>query len=204
MPAGMQGQSNLDFATGLSALRILHLGVRNDVGDLTADAFTQNNPPVVTTAPSTTLTGITKKGILGGSVAICRPDIGNGKVGGPISSPGANNRTIGLFINDAVGYAFQNAPAAASNKAPYVSAMGAYGTRIYETLQQTTTGGGMVGDPLGTYYTGAFLYTSVNGFLTNRANDSIEVAASTTAKPIGVLMIVPSSTFPEMVFNLLV
>jgi hypothetical protein len=204
MPAGMQGQSSNDFARGPSALRILHLGVRNDIGDLCDDAFTQLNPGVVTTAPSTTLTGITKRGILGGSVAITRPDAGNGKVGGAKSSPTANHKPLGLFINDALGNPFENAPAVASGKGPYVSAMGSYGSRLFETLQQTTTGGGAVGDALSAYGNGQSLYCSVNGYLTNRANDSIEISASVSLRPIAVVITANSSSFPELVFNLLV
>jgi hypothetical protein len=190
-PAGLSGQASQDFSRGPSALRILHLGVRCDLGELTADAFTQANPAIVTTAPSTTLTGITKRGVLGGSFAIARPDVGG-------------NRPLGIFINDALGNPFENTPAAASNKCPFVCAMGSYGSRLYETLQQTTTGGGSVGDGLTTYACGQALYCSVNGLLTNRSDDSIEVAASGTAKVYAIIVGAPDSTYAEMFFQLLI
>jgi hypothetical protein len=199
-PAGLSGQASQDFSRGPSALRILHLGVRCDLGELTAQA----NPAIVTTAPSTTLTGITKRGVLGGSFAIARPDVGNGKIGGPKSGPAAGNRPLGIFINDALGNPFENTPAAASNKCPFVCAMGSYGSRLYETLQQTTTGGGSVGDGLTTYACGQALYCSVNGLLTNRSDDSIEVAASGTAKVYAIIVGAPDSTYAEMFFQLLI
>mgnify|MGYP001320025257 CR=1 FL=1 len=43
------GQASGGFTEGSSALRILHIGVRNTLGQLTADSFTQTNPPVITT-----------------------------------------------------------------------------------------------------------------------------------------------------------
>jgi hypothetical protein len=203
MPAGLTGQSSQDFAGGPSALRILHLGVRNTVGELADDGFTQTNPSVVTASASTTLTGITKRGVLGGTVAITRPDKGNGKIGGAPSSPVAGNKPVGIFINDALGNPYENTPAAASGKCPYVSAQGTYGSRLYETTQQTTAGGGSVGTALTAYATGQDLYCSVNGLLTNRSDDSIEVSASGSAKALGVVISAPTSTFPEMIFNLL-
>jgi len=202
-PVGISGQSSQDFAAGPSALRIMHLGIRNNIGELSADGFTQTNPSVVTTSASTTLSGITKLGILGGSVCVTRPDAGNGQIGGPPAVPTTTNKPLGLFINDAAGNPFENSPAAASGKAPYVSGQGSYGVRIWETTQQTVTGGGSVGDALSAYTAGQYLYCSVNGLLTNRSNDSIEVAASGTAKELAVAVIAPDSSFPELVINLI-
>ena len=39
------GQASGGFTESSSALRILHIGVRNTVGQLSANAFTQTNPP---------------------------------------------------------------------------------------------------------------------------------------------------------------
>lgn len=50
------GQASGQWLESSSALRILHAGVRNTVGVLTTDAFTQTNPPIVTTPASTLLT----------------------------------------------------------------------------------------------------------------------------------------------------
>lgn len=203
MPAGLQGQASQDFSFYPSALRVLHLGVRNTVGELCADAFTQTNPPVVTASPSTTLSGITKLGVLGGSIAIARGDAGNGQIGGAPASPSLENRPLGIFINDALGQPFQNTPGPASGKGPYVNMQGTYGGRLFETTQQTTTGGGSVGDALTTYATGQLLYCSVNGLLTNRSDDSIEVDAGGSAKEMAIVIAAPTSSFPELIFNLL-
>src|SRR5574337_106160 len=77
------GQSSGDFRETSARVQLLHVVTRNAVGVLTPDAFTQTNPPKVTTQKSTTLATITKVGVLGASVAFTRPDYGNGYHGGP-------------------------------------------------------------------------------------------------------------------------
>ncbi len=145
------------------------------------DAFTQSNPNVVTSNPlaiSSTLPVSVKKGVLGGSVAFTRPDAGSNTIGGAVlvaTAPVVNTRPLGLFINDALGNAFENTPGVASGKGPFVRG-GAVGVKIYETQQQTTNGGGAVGDALTTYANGQKLYASINGYLTNRWQDSYEYA----------------------------
>lgn len=172
---------------GLSqgALRILYSVIKDSIPALSSDAFTQANPSVVSTlaAVSTTLPANVKRGVLGGSVAFIRPDIGENAVGGAAlvsSAYVAKTRPLGLFINDAVGNAYENLPAVASGKGPYLRG-GSAGVKIYETQVQTTMS--YVGGTLGTasvvgtdltYSVGDKLYASVNGLLTNQWTDSYE------------------------------
>lgn len=172
------GQASGDFRNSSSALRILYRFVQDSIPVLAADAFTQNNPNVVTTASarSTTLPANVKKGVLSGSVALIRPDQPTNTVGGAVVTVGpvfiVNTRPIGIFINDSLGNAFENTPGVASGKGPFVRG-GAIGTKIYETEVQTTVGGGVVGTDL-VYDEGNRVYASVNGYLTNRWQDSYE------------------------------
>lgn len=179
------GQASGDFRLSQGALRILYAVIKGDtIPTLAADGYTQSNPSVVTTtsAVSTTLPANVKNGVLGGSVAFLRPDVGENTIGGAAldgSNFIANTRPLGLFVNDSLGNANENAPAVGSGKAPFLRG-GSCGVKIYETQQQTTTGGGSVGTAL-TYSVGQRLYASVNGLLTNRWQDSYETAWINTA-----------------------
>lgn len=198
------GQASGGFTESSSALRILHVGVRNTVGQLTADAFTQSNPPIETTnvtdAPGL-LTNVL--GVLSGSVAFARGDEGANFHGGPTNSATqqrANERPLGVFINNASGNAFENTPAVASNRGPYVSAQGTYANRLYETKNLTN------GNAL-TYAVGDILIPSVNGFLTNQddADNSHAVAhgqanAGATLA-FAILKVSPDSTSDELVYD---
>ena len=149
------GQASGEWTESSSALRILHVGVRNTVGILTDDAFTQTNPPIVTTAGTISQSAgmnTAVSGVLGGSVAFTRPDVGSNYIGGPReSNPFVANplvRPIGLFINNAVGRPYENTPGPASGKGPYVSAMGTYATSLYETEAIGAAGAYAAGDDL--------------------------------------------------------
>ena len=175
--SGFGGQSSGDFRLSQGALRIVYSLIKDTTNILTTDAFTQSNPNVVTTASavSTVLPTNVKKGVLGGSVAFLRPDFGGNYIGGAVVNGGVypvGTRPLGLFINDALGNAYENTPGTASNKGPYLRG-GTVGVKIYETAQQTTVGGGSVGTAL-VYNVGDRLYASVNGLLTNRWQDSYE------------------------------
>jgi len=168
MSISLLGQASGGFTQSNSALRILHVGVRNTVGQLTADSFTQTNPPVITTtATKTTSSGFTAGvlGVLSGSIAFARNDEGEFFHGGPTDSAteNAKEKPLGIFINTAVGLAFTNQPGVASNRGPYVSAQGTYGNSLYETQILT---GGNAGDDLDQYTIGDELFASVNGYLT--------------------------------------
>ncbi len=193
MPLG-QGQSSGDFRETSSRVHLFHLGVRDTYGTLAPGAFTQVNPPVIPTAgnSSTTLAGITKVGVLGASIAFTRPDAGNGCHGGPIKIGGnyvVNQRPLGLYLNDAVGNAYENTPAVASMRGAYVKGLATVGVTLWETQQQI---GGMAAL---TYTVGDKLYASVNGLLTNRIEDAYEyrvVMDPDNVTIMGILRVAPT------------
>jgi hypothetical protein len=216
------GQSSGDFTLSSGALRILYSVVKDSIPALTADAFTQSNPPVVTAAAavSTTLPATVKKGVLGGSVAFTRNDEGENLVGGPTKVGGvyysltlaggtaqvvSGMKPVGLFINDALGNAYENTPGVASGKGPFLRG-GSVGLKIYETERQTTTGGGVVGNDL-TYNVGDRLYASVNGLVTNVWEDTYEAqainagggtATEADCTRLGLVLAPPNATSTEM------
>lgn len=219
----MLGQASGGFLESSSALRILHVGVRNTVGILTDDAFTQTNPPNVTTASTISSNVDTSVlGVLSGSVAFTRPDQGSLYIGGNAEAL-ANAlletfvRPLGCFINSAAGNAFENQPGAASGKGPYVSAAGTYASQLFETQSLGTNGVTIAaGDDLN-YNAGQELIASRNGYLMprraiNTAGAAVEtldvaaiaaevehgLAASTT---IGVLLMPADSEQNEIVFD---
>lgn len=167
------GQGSGDFRETSGRMQLLHVNVRNSVGLLTPDAFTQSNPPIVTTTAnlSTTLANVTKVGALGATVAFTRPDVGNGYHGGPVqvgAAYQAAQKPLGLFLNDAIGNAFENTPGPASGRGPYVSGGGTVAVSLWETQQQVG------GSTALTYANGDNLYASVNGLLTNRIEDAYQ------------------------------
>ena len=199
-----QGQGSGDFAETSGRIHLFHMGIRNAMGILTADAFTQATPPIVTTTAnvSTTLAGITKAGVLGATVAFTRPDAGNGYHGGPVQVGAAyvaGQKPLGLFINDAVGNAFENTPGVASGRGPYVSGQGVVGVTLWETQQQ------IGGSAALTYAAGDPLYASVNGLLTNRIDDAYEyqvVADPDNVTIMGILRVAPDADNSLMVLDL--
>lgn len=215
------GQASGGFTESNSALRILHVGVRNTVTQLAADAFTQTNPPVVT-SNVTTASGFSSQifGVLSGSVAFARPDAddatANGVIGGPTNVAGvlgaqSNQRPLGIFINTANGQAFTNQPGIASNRGPYVSAQGTYGNKLYETKRLTGGGDGAAGTTA-TYIIGNELAASVNGYLTSHVNtastdlhDDVHgcgpAKAANAYWTIGILTIAPDSSSDELVYD---
>jgi hypothetical protein len=203
------GQSSGDFRETSARVQLLHVVTRNSVGILTADAFTQANPPVVTAANtvSTTLASITKKGVLGGSIAFTRPDVGNGFQGGPVKPGGAyavGYLPLGIFINDSLGNAFENTPGVASGRGAYVCGSGScVGVSIYETKFLIS---GTPGNPT-TYAVGDKLYASANGLLTNILADAYEynVPAQNDIKFVtllGVVKVAPDANSSLLVLDL--
>ena len=212
----LSGQASGGWTESSSALRLLHVGVRNSVGILTDDAFTQSNPPVVayTTVVTNTSAGFFRNvlGVLSGSVAFSRPDAGSNYIGGPVAPVGtAGVRPLGVFVNSAAGNDFENQPAVASGKNTYVSAQGTYGNQLYET-SHLTTGAAL------TYAAGDSLFASKNGYLTNSGTDDNtyeQGVALTGAGPagalaafivaqktlVGVLKMPADSTQPEIVYD---
>lgn len=205
------GQGSGDFRETSGRVQLLHVVTRNSQGNLTPDAFTQANPPVITTASgkSTTLATITKVGVLGGTIAFTRPDFGNGYHGGP-TLPGAayavGQKPLGIFINDSIGNAFENTPGIASGKGPYVCGSGStVASSIYETKSQGLNSGPAIGTAI-TYSPGDKLFASANGLVTNLLTDAYEytVTAQQDLKfvtLIGVVKVAPDANSSLLVFD---
>jgi len=191
------GQASGDWTESSSALRILHVGIRNTVGILTDDAFTQTNPPVVTASAKVSQSAgmnTAVLGVLGGSIAFTRADVGSNYVGGPDAVNGAGAPRViplGIFINNAVGRPYENTPGPASGIGPYVSGMGTYGNSLYETSALVGAASTL------TYTTGDFLYASQNGYLTNVSADAFDALPQV----IGILKMPADSVQPEIVFD---
>lgn len=201
MPLSL-GQGSGDFRETSGRVQIFHEGIRNSLGILTADAFTQSNPPIVTATAnvSTTLAGITKKGVLGSSIAFTRYDAGNGYHGGPVKVSGSFDaliRPLGIFINDSLGNAYENTPGVASGRGPYLCGRGSLGLSLWET-QHLKTGSSAL-----TYSAGNLLYASENGLVTNVAEDGYEdnVSAGTNTI-VGVVKVAPDANNSLMVIDL--
>lgn len=217
------GQASGGWTESSSALRILYVGVRNSIGVLSADAFTQTNPPIVTTAGtvSTAPGALTEVlGVLSGSIAFARPDAGTNFIGGPkeaglvLPVDGIQITPLGCFINSAAGNAYENLPASASGKGPYVSGLGTYGNRLYETNTLALTGGVAAGTAH-TYVAGSKLIASRNGYLmpsrvysggawvsVDVANNAAEVAGGAAASTtLGILKMAPDSVQTEIVYD---
>lgn len=224
--AELLGQSSGGFTESSSALRILHVGIRNNMGILTDDAFTQTNPPLVVAAATISAkVDTTRRGVLSGSVAFTRPDAGANYIGGNCASPMTNTdlelfvRPVGCFINSSNGNAYENLPGLASGKGPYVSAMGSYGNALYETQLL----GAIAGDAAGTdlaYTTGANLIASINGYLMpgrcllpnagavvdldTALNSAERYHGAAAATVIGRLLVPADSDLNELVYNQLI
>lgn len=214
------GQASGGWTESSAALRLLNVGIRNAVGVLTADGFTQTNPPIVTTAGTiSTQTNTGVLGVLSGSVAFTRPDQGSNYIGGPVEPGAPDNvlvRPLGVFINTAVGNAFENQPGPASGKNTYVSAMGTYGNQLFETQVLAATGPFAAGDDI-IYSTGMALVASRNGYLMPQATtqtgavvsldiatitaDVANGAAAGTSTVIGRLKMPPDSEQYELVYD---
>jgi hypothetical protein len=205
------GQASSGWTESSSALRILNVGIRNTLGVAHESAFTQTNPPAVSGVNRTTsrLGPVPKIGVLSGSVAFTR---GSGQVGGPgeLYDPDPNNSgskatdpesgaqvvVLGVFINSALGSnPYENIPAAASGRLPYVSGFGSYANGLYETYKLTGVANVKV-----TYASGVKLYASKNGYLTAESEDLalVEGAEKTL---VGVCLIAPDSAHDELVYD---
>ncbi len=208
------GQASGGWTESSSALRLLHVGVRNSTGVLTDDAFTQANPLSITVAATiSTNVDATATGVLSGSICYARGDGAGGEnfIGGPTNGPGgtamgvavADQRPLGLFINSANGNAFENTPGTASGKGPYTSSQGTYGCSLFET-QNLNTAANLV------YAAGELLSGSMNGFLTNvvAANNShdrdhvvLDGMGAAMNYEIAVLKMAPDAVQNELVFD---
>jgi hypothetical protein len=200
------GQGSGDFRETSSRIQLFHMGIRNALGIATPDAFTQANPPIVVAAAnvSTTLAGITSLGILGATIAFTRPDAGNGFIGGPVQIGAANQaaqKPLGFYLNDAAGNAYENTPATASGRIPYVSGQAVVGLSLWET-QHLITGSAAL-----TYAAGDNLYASMNGLVTNVQEDAYQWQVAGQNDPdfltlIGVVKVAPDANNSLMVVDM--
>ena len=194
------GQSSTDYYDHGGRIRVLYRGTSNSLSTATDDAYTQANPALAFPSPqatptSSTLSGITKVGVLGGSVSFSRPsnslnvaaEFMNGgprrRGGNPIGANAAAGamphaedlvtHVLGLFMNDANGNAFENQAGVASGKAPYMAPSGTVGVQLYETRQQVDWVRENDGAAV-TWGAGDFVYASNNGLITNQVRDALE------------------------------
>jgi hypothetical protein len=201
----------------------MHESIRNSVGLLTDDSFTQTNPPVVTTAGTiSTQVDTTRLGVLGGSICFSRPDAGPNFIGGNVESladPSLETflKPLGLFINASNGNAFENLPGQASGKGPYVSSQGTHANGLFET--QVLDGAGIAGFSTGDaipYVTGVELIASRNAYLMPREAidgtstvQSMDVAGhaaqvehgSTASDRIAILKVPADASLNELVYD---
>lgn len=210
------------------ALDIRYVGHRCSWGVLTEDSFTQSNPPSPNADTANTSSTISNQvnttGVLGGSVAFTRPDVGSNYIGGPGYASGAAVTEagavlpLGLFINDAVGNAYENTPGIASGKGPYVCSGGVYRVDLYETVAiraGTLSDGTSVSlDDTLTYTAGMLLFASENGYLTCNPADSYEAqhgeatlvatdaAVFQAVTPMGVVLQAPTASSSTLVVQL--
>ena len=212
------GQASGGFMESSSALRVEHAGIFNSTGVLADDAFTQTNPPIVTAAgTSSDKVDTTKLGVLSGSVAFTRPEDADGNtIGGPDDTAvgTAGCIPVGVFVNDALGNAFENTPGVASGKGTYMSGQGTYANQLYETQILHADGTiGLQAADLPAYAPGMLLYASQNGYLTHFQtaaflaptsldNQLYEQAAGFGAQTvIGVVKMAPDATQNELLYD---
>ena len=226
------GQASGGWTESSSSLRILYGTIRNTLCVAAPDAFTQTNPPIISvTATISTARGVQTavRGILSGSVAFSRPNLGAGVVGGPsvtalvLPASITQIRPLGCFINNAAGAPFENQPAVASNRLPYVSGFGTYGNATYETqVLILTTGVAVAAGVALTYVPGMKLVASRNGYLMpdqvwsgvsltpsdNTAGggayntlEGVNNASMTAATTIGILRMAPDATQAELTYD---
>lgn len=134
------------------ALTILIRGHLDAIPVLADECYTKQNYGVG--VANATLSVNTPRGVLGGSVAAISPGFDY------TVFPGNLTRVpVGLFVNDAAGAAFENAPAVASGKVTVMNAMAKVEVDVYETRNAADTLDLV-------YIQGQSLYCSAQGFLT--------------------------------------
>ena len=201
------GVGSGDFRETSARVQEFHKGYHNSAGQLTADSFTHANPGVVVTTAnvSTTLSAVTKRGALSGTVAFTRPDVGNGFHGSPIlvggSTYAAGQKPLGIFLNDALGNPFENQPAVGGNRGAYACGFGCMGLALWETQVQIGASTAL------TYAAGDLVFASVNGLLTNRIEDAYQynVASQNNrdfVTVMGVVKVAPDASNTLLVVDL--
>lgn len=161
------------------ALTILIRGHLSSIPKLANVCFTKDNYGDGT---NTTMSVNTPRGVLGGSVAAVAPAPSGGDY---VAVPGSNTlMPLGLFVNDAAGAAFDNAPAVASGKVTVMKGLASVEVDVYETQQAANHALALV------YAVGQKLYASAAGLLTNEASSEGTV--------IGVVTKIPTPASPTL------
>jgi len=158
------------------ALTILIRGHLNAIPVLADVCFTKLNYGAF---GNSTLSVNTPRGVLGGSIAAV--SAGNDYTVVPCDM---NLMPVGLFVNDAAGAAFENAPAVASGKVTVMKGQASVEVDVYETQTAANVAIDI------TYAVGEKLYSSAQGYLTN------EVSTSTVV--VGVITKAPSTASPTL------
>lgn len=135
----------------------------NSLYELDASCFTKSNQ----VEDCAQVNAYTPMGVLGGTVAAL------GTTSYKVVPGTLTNKAIGLFVNNATGNPFDNAPAVASGKIAIAQKLASVEVDIYED---------------GEYAIGDKLYSSINGFLTK--------VASTDATVIGIVTKLPTASDP--------
>ena len=162
------------------ALKILYRGHADSLSTLAASAFTRQNFGAAGMT-STRITAKSPDGVIAGMVAASTSNPYEVTICDDTKYP------RGIFINDAVGSPYENTPAVASGKCPFMHSMGSYEVDIYETRNAAD-------DADLVYNEGELLYASANGLLSKEASASGIVIA--------VVSKAPSSTNPWLGFDL--
>ena len=150
------------------SLQILIRAQLSSIPKLADDCFTKANYGVNT---NTTMSVNTPRGVLGGSVAAVSAGLDYEVV--PMTT---GLMPVGLFVNDAAGAAFENAPAVASGKVAVMKGQASVEVDVYET--RNAADGADI-----TYAVGGYLYGSAQGLLTNETTASNIVVAVCTKAP---------------------
>jgi len=151
------------------SMKVLIRGKNNSLNVLSPTCFTKENYGANTNG-NATLSVNTPIGVLGGSVAAV--SAGYDYTSFPCD---LTAQPIGLFMNDAAGSAYDNAPAVASNKLTVMSGPAEVEVDVYETKS-------VAGTDI-TYAVGQKLYSSKDGLLTNEASTSTVVIGIVTKRP---------------------
>lgn len=164
------------------ALIILIRTQNNSIPVLADSCFTKANYDTPASHTNNTLSVNTPRGVLGGSVAAI-------SAGADYTAyPGTYDlQPIGLFVNDAAGAAFENAPAVASGKVAVIKGQASVEVDVYETHDASNVAL--------TYAVGNLLYCSANGFLTNEKPTDV---TGTVDAVIGICTKAPTTASPTL------
>ncbi len=138
------------------SLKIHYAVVRDTLAVLQTSDFTRTNVKYDGVGGTVALGADFPDGQLGGQVVVHTGSFEVGVMTSPDDFP------IGLFINDAAGSPFENTPAVASGKSPFVSGSGS----VVEVDIWESAVAGIYAPAFIPFTAGALLYGSANGLVT--------------------------------------